>query len=355
MGGSIVTVRSRFWRLELAGGVAPADIADVPALTSPGGLIAELSNRDGLVVASWDAELQQGRVHALGVVQTVEKPDSAIVDWRRVDFALTPSPQGRSKWETMPFFRFDDGVAERYRLAEHFDDAFAEGRPPVVEPGPAEPLATQDYEKDVVCQVDSYGESQPERAAPRGPQRNRVSPNGTIFATSARGAFMGNRADRRRWLVCELHVDRVLKTPRKYTKLFFLDEAVALAAGHRPCPTCRRDRYQAYVTAVQHAHSVSGAQELDALLNSGRKSPPARVPVGSLPDGAFVAMGADDFRLVWRGALHRWAPHGYGDPVLRGDFGSQDFVVQTPEPSLAALRHGYPVAVHPSVSNWTPR
>lgn len=64
------------------------------------------------------------------------------------------------------------------------------------------------------------------------PQCNRVAPNGEIFATPARGLFMGNRTSPPRWLVCDLHFKRNLKESRKYTKLFFLDEAVALAAGH---------------------------------------------------------------------------------------------------------------------------
>ncbi|CAJ1501227.1 hypothetical protein [[Mycobacterium] burgundiense] len=329
-------------------GLATAGIADIPVLTSPAGLVAKLSDRDGLVVASWDSELQQGRVHALGVVQTVEKPGSAIVDWRLANFAVTPSPQGRSKWDTMPFFSFDDAVAERYRLMEHFHDVFAGGQPRTAELKLGAPVADQAFANDAVHQADSSVEFRPEHTATRVPQCNRVSPDGTIFSTPARGAYMGNRADPRRWLVCELYVDRVLKAPR--TKLFFLDEAVALAAGHRPCQTCRRDCYQTYMAAVQHTHAVRGAQELDQLLNAARKSSYAHVSVGSLPDGTFVALGAADYRLVWRGALHRWAPHGYVDSVALADVEPDTVVVLTPEPSLAALHNGYPVDVHLSVS-----
>jgi len=181
-----------------------------------------------------------------------------------------------------------------------------------------------------------------------GPQCNRVAPNGEIFATPARGLFMGNRTSPPRWLVCDLHFERNLKEPRKYTKLFFLDEAVALAAGHRPCNTCRRDRYEAYLSAVKAEISVAGATELDALLNAARRAPGVRAPIASLPDGAFIALGEGDYRLKWRGALHRWTPAGYLDAVTLTDLARDDAGVLTPEPSLSALRNGYLPEVHPS-------
>ncbi|MDO3639880.1 hypothetical protein Q2100_29330, partial [Mycolicibacterium sp. KC 300] len=97
------------------------------------------------------------------------------------------------------------------------------------------------------------------------PLQNRVTPDGDIIATEARGTLMGNRgvlhdADRRivrrsrnrMWLICLLEFRerrRSVMTPGSYTELFFLDEAVALAAGHRPCAECRRDRYRAFLDA----------------------------------------------------------------------------------------------------------
>ncbi len=91
------------------------------------------------------------------------------------------------------------------------------------------------------------------------PRQNRVTPFGEIIATSERGTFMGNRGIlhdpdgrvRRKWvlknwLVCVLEFrgrKRTVMTPNRYTELFFLDEATALAAGHRPCAECRHARF----------------------------------------------------------------------------------------------------------------
>ena len=159
---------------------------------------------------------------------------------------------------------------------------------------------------------------------------------------------MGNRAYGDRWLVCELHFERDLKEPRKYEKLFFLDEAVALAAGHRPCVTCRRHRYQEYLSAVQASVSVGGAGELDAYLKHERAKPPVAARVDSLPNGAFVSFG-DAHWLVWNDALHRWTPAGYADEVARPDLEGDFVAVLTPATSVAALANGYKLAVHGSV------
>lgn len=96
--------------------------------------------------------------------------------------------------------------------------------------------------------------------------------------------------------------------------------------------------------------NVAGAADLDALLNSERRTTGFRAPIASLPDGAFIALGEDGYRLKWRGGLHRWTPAGYVDVVTLTDFARDDAAVLTPEPSLAALRNGYLPAVHPSTT-----
>jgi hypothetical protein len=190
--------------------------------------------------------------------------------------------------------------------------------------------------------------------------QNRVTPGGDIIATSARGTFMGNRGvlhdDTRRivrtsrntmWIVCLLEFKgrrRQVMTPNRYTELFFLDEAVALAAGHRPCAECRRASYRAYLDAV----SIGGAKELDRQLNTSRRAPRAMAVIATLPDGVFVDIGHDDFRLVWGGSLHRWTPDGYADPIPLAGLEVTEAPVVTPSLSVEALRRGYPVAVHPS-------
>jgi len=190
------------------------------------------------------------------------------------------------------------------------------------------------------------------------PLQNRVTPSGLIIATSARGTFMGNRgrlhdearrivrtSAARAWLICRLEFKgrrREVMSPMAYTELFFLDEAVALAAGHRPCGECRRESYRAYKAAV----AVEKADELDRLLNAARRAPRASADVRTLPDGVFVTLGDNDFRLLWDGALHRWSPDGYHDPIRAEEF--PRVAVVTPAPSVMAMQHGYPVEVHPS-------
>src|SRR6202451_2054834 len=93
-------------------------------------------------------------------------------------------------------------------------------------------------------------------------RQNRVTPFGDLVATPERGTFMGNRGvlhdaegrikrvwQLKRWIVCVLEFrgrKRQVMTPGRYTELFFLDEATALAAGHRPCAECRRQRFNAF-------------------------------------------------------------------------------------------------------------
>lgn len=197
------------------------------------------------------------------------------------------------------------------------------------------------------------------------PLQNRVTPDGDIIATDARGTFMGNRGilhdehrrivrthRNRMWLICLLDFNgrrRTVMSPGSYTELFFLDEAVALAAGHRPCAECRRPAFRAYLDAVRADHGeIEFARDLDRALNHSRRAAAVAAPIDSLPDGAFIAFGDSDFRLLWHGALHRWSPEGYTDPVTIAEIGDTAGPVLTPPLTVAALRRGYPVQVHPS-------
>jgi hypothetical protein len=127
------------------------------------------------------------------------------------------------------------------------------------------------------------------------PKQNRVTPFGEIIATPERGTFMGNRgilhdAEGRlrrkwvlkRWLVCVLEFrgrERTVMTPNRYTELFFLDEATALAAGHRPCAECRHARFIDFCMAWKAAHSGGKksrrptADEMDDRLHAERVGP----------------------------------------------------------------------------------
>jgi len=334
----VIAVNNTFWRLQPQHGTDPDGILGSRLLSSPSEMIAKIRRLDGIVIGTWDPDDEQGRVHGLGIVREVND-GSALVEWCRVQFILRPSAQGATQWKNRPFFKFAELVAARYGLADYFREAFAASGSHTGSPAPAEVPTAQriNPQRDV-----------PVKPMSRSPQRNRVSPNGDIIATPERGTFMGNRTSPPRWLICDLHFQRDLREQRKYAKLFFLDEAVALAAGHRPCATCRRDCYKAYLRAVTAGAIVSGAGELDAMLGIARSQPRPRVSLASLPDGAFVALADDDFRLKWRGSLHRWTPAGYIQPATPATLGIGEAAVLTPEPSLIALRNGYAAAVHPS-------
>ncbi len=115
----------KFFRLEPDVGADPLAVTESPSLTSPQGLLAKLGRYDGILIATWDPDTEQGRVHALGAVQEIQKGRSAVVDWRPANFTLHPSGQGAVQWRKRPFFEFADKVAARYGLIDHFDDAFS--------------------------------------------------------------------------------------------------------------------------------------------------------------------------------------------------------------------------------------
>jgi hypothetical protein len=139
-------------------------------------------------------------------------------------------------------------------------------------------------------------------------------------------------------------------SPAGYTELFFLDEAVALAAGHRPCAECRRTAWEAFCAAWKAAHGgPARAPALDAALHAarvgrGRRQIRHTAPVETLPDGAF-ALHAGRPCLVRGDAVLPFAPGGYGAALPRP---SGSVEVLTPAPTVAALAAGYAPALHPS-------
>jgi len=198
------------------------------------------------------------------------------------------------------------------------------------------------------------------------PLRNRVTPLGELIADPARGLVYGNRGclhdDRgairrrfatRRWIACRLEFKgwrrKALLQPGKFTELFFLDEATAFAAGHRPCALCRREDYTRFLELV----GASGADLIDERLHrerltaGGRRLHPAAA--AELPDGAFVLHGGEPW-LVLGARLLRWTPAGYTDRVPLPDRRMETI---TPASLLGVLRAGWePVVplVHPSAT-----
>jgi hypothetical protein len=202
------------------------------------------------------------------------------------------------------------------------------------------------------------------------PLQNRVTPFGEIVAISQRGTFIGNRGIihdpasktllKRRWaskawLVCSCAYKgrrRMVMAGRSWTELFFLDEAVALAAGHRPCFHCRREAAERFRQAWMAAKGGPrpSADAMDTVLHHerterGRKRiHPLPEPLAELPDGAMVAADGSAFTLR-AGRAHRWTNEGYAPPEqLRHADG-----LLTPPSTLMVLRAGYRPVLHPSI------
>ena len=198
------------------------------------------------------------------------------------------------------------------------------------------------------------------------PLQNRVLATGDIIAHPARGLFMGNRGilhdesqrlgrqrwKHKAWIICALaHKDwhRQVMAPGTYTELFFLDEAVALAAGHRPCALCRREAYRHYAAAAGHQ---GGAQALDARLHAERAIPRRfrqrrhEAPMAALPDGAIMFDGTP--KLVWGQSLLPVRPQGYGPAEARPLSGRVTLL--TPPTTVRALANGYRPELHPTSS-----
>lgn len=208
------------------------------------------------------------------------------------------------------------------------------------------------------------------------PLTNRVTPDGHIIATRARGTFMGNRGGMmhrldktlgprqwvsKQWITCRLSFKgrwREVMGPNSYTELFFLDEATSFAAGHRPCYECRRQ--DALSFAELWAEQLSGSRELGVSrakasdidnvlhaerLNARGQKATFEARVGDLPTGAFVRW-RDGAYLVLGGRLFRWSPEGYTAAL---DISPDQIVdVLTPRSTLAVFEAGYDADVHES-------
>jgi hypothetical protein len=197
------------------------------------------------------------------------------------------------------------------------------------------------------------------------PARNRVTPTGDIVAIPLRGAWTGNRGVLHRgreivrfhasdlWITCALEFKGRWQEqwkPHHYTFLFFHDEAVSFAAGHRPCAECRRGSYDAFRTAWAAGLGVEfpSAKEMNRQLHAERIFPGShrrrlhRMAWTGLPDGAFVIIDSDPY-IVVGDQLVAWSTAGYRGKVPRPAQGSADVV--TPPSIVAVLRAGYPVQI----------
>jgi hypothetical protein len=203
------------------------------------------------------------------------------------------------------------------------------------------------------------------------PLQNRVTPAGEIMADPGRGLLMGNRGclhrpDRtlgvsrwrsKMWIACVLDWRgrrRDPMPPGRWTALFFLDEATALAAGHRPCGYCRRGDYLAYAEAWRRANGLARrprAGEMDARLHAERVEPRTRrnrtrpAAAGELPDGVMVRRDGSP-GLLTGGRFLAWSFAGYGDPVALAPDAAVELL--TPPASVAVVAAGYRPMIHPT-------
>jgi hypothetical protein len=204
------------------------------------------------------------------------------------------------------------------------------------------------------------------------PLQNRVTPTGDIIATPHRGMFTGNRGIihdpatktllKKRWsspawitCVCEFRGwRRKVMGGRSWTELFFLDEATAFAAGHRPCFFCRRDNANRFRAAWEEGNGVADvrAREMDAVLHGERlergkkRLHPLPMSVAQLPDGAMVQVGEASFLIV-QGTALQWSMSGYE----KAGAALGDAMLLTPPSTLRAFGAGYRPVLHPSAVN----
>lgn len=203
------------------------------------------------------------------------------------------------------------------------------------------------------------------------PLQNRVTPFSTIEAANDRGLFMGNRGclhnDQEqlvtqrwrlaRWICCQTQFKgrkRRLMSPGCYTELFFLDEATALAAGHRPCAECRRADYRRFLDGWRAAtESAPSAAAVDGRLHAEREpilfgSLRHMRAAESLPDGVMVRRTDDNAYLIAAGNFRRWTHAGYEsrEPINP----DERLALITAPTVVEVIRRGYQPVLHPSAA-----
>lgn len=208
------------------------------------------------------------------------------------------------------------------------------------------------------------------------PRRNRVDPWGDLNAVPERGMFTGNRGclvdgsgevvrhhRGRLWITCSTEYKdwrSPLARPGRWTPIFFLDDAVALSAGHRPCGLCRRDAYLSYRDAVSRAagsHRPLTAEDLNRRLSAERLQAGRGLDratdrvlwtsaIAALPVGTVIADPGRGPELVLQDRLLSFTFAGWAKPQPRPTSG--EVLVLTPPTSVAALLHGFRPVLHPS-------
>lgn len=195
--------------------------------------------------------------------------------------------------------------------------------------------------------------------------QNRVDPFGNLICTPARGAWMGNRGilhnDKQEitrpfrlkaWLICRLEFNgrhRAVMSPNRYTELFFLDEATAFSAGHRPCFECRRSDFNHFKSCWLRGNTEYGfdertsMQKIDDILHKERINRynlkvTYKTNRHDIPDGTFILWNGDPY-AIQDGMMRLWTPSGYTSATPLPDTGP--LTVLTPKSVVRAFSAGY--------------
>tara|TARA_R110002126_G_scaffold161549_12_gene309407 strand:+ start:2434 stop:3063 length:630 start_codon:yes stop_codon:yes gene_type:complete len=207
------------------------------------------------------------------------------------------------------------------------------------------------------------------------PLQNRVDPYGRLIAAKAKGNFLGNRGilhnenkeivsqyKHKAWVTCALSfkgIKREIFGPNRYSELFFLDEATAFSAGHRPCAHCRKARYNefkaAWIFANVEAPDIKlSVQQIDDVLHKERVTKGAQkviytAQLSDLPSGTFVEFD-DKPNLLWHKVLYLWSPEGYKKSDITVP-AIDDVKVLTPASIVNIYSNGFAPEVHHSIAN----
>jgi len=195
-------------------------------------------------------------------------------------------------------------------------------------------------------------------------RQNRVDPFGRFIITSARGSWMGNRGvihhneqiikpfKHKAWITCALEFKgrkRNVMTPGRWTELFFLDEATAFAAGHRPCFECRRDAALKFKSCwirgnpTYNFNMGTSINQIDEVIHSERidkeqKKITHQYISSEIPEGTFILMNGNSY-VFSNGRLLRWTAFGYEDDIAVPEVST--LTILTPRSILNAFRAGY--------------
>jgi len=205
------------------------------------------------------------------------------------------------------------------------------------------------------------------------PYQNKVDPWGNIRAVKSRGMFLGNRGVLHNenqeiiathrikgWVTCLLEFKgrkREIMTPNRYTELFFLDEATAFSAGHRPCAECRRSKYNAFKEKWLEANqellegNKPNAANIDKIIHEERINNKKKVTyvsaLKSLPNGTMVEINSSTF-LIWANRLYEWSYLGYSKPEIEYNL-NDEVSVLTPKSYVNTFSKGFIPEVHESI------